>query len=494
MRPQRPEGQFSHWTTALAANGFWVSLFLIFCFHWWLIYALPAVEDELYYWAWSQSLQRSYFDHPPMVALWIALSTKWFGNSLWAIRFWTVLVSTLTLVLMARLMPNKSLLLYLLFTPLFFLGSAVMTPDLPLCFFWVLYLNWLVRINAKLIPWREDPILRVYNPNPVPWLSWITGGMLLGLGLLSKYTMLLALPCTFLMLATQYRWTGWFTGFLLHLVVGVLIFSPVIWFNADYDFKPFLFQWSHAQGQGFSIRRFLDFWGTQALLVGAVPLLFLPIILLRSKEWPKQATLLACFWMFLVPFLFFFIKSLYTPLEANWTTIAYLSVWPLAGYILSYGSFRGLLRLLVLLGFAPALLTTILLMMHWFTPFSWIPAHKDRLARTVEMESVVRQAVRDLRTKPSAKLFVPTYQLAAAFRFYGVRAEQLTEISRPSQFTLDPIDPCQNERILVFSSGPIALPCFQNTTTLRSYPYVVRDSVLGKFDLIEYSKSNGDAP
>src|SRR3954451_18303358 len=37
--------------------------------------AYGLANDEAYYWLYSQHLQWSYFDHPPMVAVWIRLFT-----------------------------------------------------------------------------------------------------------------------------------------------------------------------------------------------------------------------------------------------------------------------------------------------------------------------------------------------------------------------------------------------------------------------------------
>src|SRR5579862_2769325 len=31
----------------------------------------PLAPDEAYYWVWSRALAPGYFDHPPMIALWI---------------------------------------------------------------------------------------------------------------------------------------------------------------------------------------------------------------------------------------------------------------------------------------------------------------------------------------------------------------------------------------------------------------------------------------
>ena len=42
---------------------------------------LPLAPDEAYYFLWSRHLQAGYFDHPPMVALWIRAGTGGGGRA-----------------------------------------------------------------------------------------------------------------------------------------------------------------------------------------------------------------------------------------------------------------------------------------------------------------------------------------------------------------------------------------------------------------------------
>jgi 4-amino-4-deoxy-L-arabinose transferase-like glycosyltransferase len=52
----------------------------------WISAALPLTGDEaLFYW-WARFLDYGYYDHPPMVAWWIAAMRPLFGDAAWAIR------------------------------------------------------------------------------------------------------------------------------------------------------------------------------------------------------------------------------------------------------------------------------------------------------------------------------------------------------------------------------------------------------------------------
>ena len=54
----------------------------------------PIIDDEAYYWMWSQRFSFGYFDHPPMIAIWIKLSDFLLNNEIGA-RFFTVLFNTI---------------------------------------------------------------------------------------------------------------------------------------------------------------------------------------------------------------------------------------------------------------------------------------------------------------------------------------------------------------------------------------------------------------
>ena len=52
----------------------------------WRLYLSSQLQlhpDEAYYWLWSHRLDLSYFDHPPMVAYFIWLTTRFSETELW---------------------------------------------------------------------------------------------------------------------------------------------------------------------------------------------------------------------------------------------------------------------------------------------------------------------------------------------------------------------------------------------------------------------------
>ncbi|WP_343488078.1 glycosyltransferase family 39 protein [Allomuricauda sp. d1] len=104
------------------------------------------IYDESYYWYYAQNLAWGYFDHPPMVALMIKISSKLFDGEL-GVRFISCLLSVGTYVLIWSMVgkPKKNteiwLLAALLFSmPLFNAYGFLTLPDTPLLFFTALFL------------------------------------------------------------------------------------------------------------------------------------------------------------------------------------------------------------------------------------------------------------------------------------------------------------------------------------------------------------------
>jgi 4-amino-4-deoxy-L-arabinose transferase-like glycosyltransferase len=463
----------------LGASG----VFGFFCFltiaHLWLASYLPPAEDELYYWAWAQQLQSSYFDHPPMVAYFIRLSTSIFGDSLLAIRLPAVLSSLVVFITLYFLAPRTSLVIGALLCPLTFLGSVLMTPDLPLALFWLLYSVWFAWINRTLDSWNNDPVTRVYRNWPVSPLQWILGGVLLGFGGLSKYTMVLAVPCGLVVLLTRSRLRGWIWGYCLHCLTAAVLVCPILLYNWKHDFAPFAFQWTHSMsGSGFSLAQGWKFLSGQILLTGALPLFLFPWILLRRRDLCADPGSQSYFWFFVLPFAFFTYKGFRGPLEANWAIVAYLSFWPIADRLISWNSFRGVMRAMIVLSFAVPWAVVALALFHLFIPIERVPPEKDRLRVLWAQLDVAKSITSDFKALGvDLPLWAPSYQWTSYFRYLGVRSEQVPGVSRPSHFTQVAKKPCEQAEAFVVGDRPYphsALACFKQHENLRTYPITVR--------------------
>ena len=118
---------------------------------WWVLNLLQAAftglaDDEAYYWYFSQHLDWGYFDHPPMVALLVRLSS-WLPGAL-GIRFLSTLLQPLYLLLFWYIIrpadaTRRDALLYVLLCfsqPLLQLYGFLAVPDAPLMFFTLVFL------------------------------------------------------------------------------------------------------------------------------------------------------------------------------------------------------------------------------------------------------------------------------------------------------------------------------------------------------------------
>ncbi|MFQ5716207.1 MAG: ArnT family glycosyltransferase, partial [Nitrospinales bacterium] len=102
--------------------------------------SLELTPDEAYYWGWSRHLQGGYFDHPPMVAAWIALTTWVGGSSELFVRLAAVIpglgLSLIAYFLGRDLFQSEKAgyygALWLNLILIISLGSVIITPDTPL--------------------------------------------------------------------------------------------------------------------------------------------------------------------------------------------------------------------------------------------------------------------------------------------------------------------------------------------------------------------------
>ena len=117
----------------------------------------PIIQDEAYYWMFSNNLDWGYFDHPPMVALLIKLGFYIAPNAL-GIRLLTVIFSALLIKIIWRLIPKENkthkhteLIFFglLLSIPIFTIFSFISTPDVALLLFSSLYLVAFLRLESK---------------------------------------------------------------------------------------------------------------------------------------------------------------------------------------------------------------------------------------------------------------------------------------------------------------------------------------------------------
>src|SRR5581483_11266749 len=99
---------------------FWV-IVAVTCFRFWYSTRIGLVADEAYYWLWSKHLAAAYRDKGPAIAWTIALGTKLFGDTIFGVRFFAVVLSSVTgwlIFVLARRLYDDRTALWCLFTAL----------------------------------------------------------------------------------------------------------------------------------------------------------------------------------------------------------------------------------------------------------------------------------------------------------------------------------------------------------------------------------------
>lgn len=304
--------KYTHW--------FWFLNFGFLFFR--LLYiGLPQLApQEAYYWNYSRHLALSYFDHPPLHAWLIYLSTR-VGTSEFTVRLFAPLLAfgaAYFCFLTGKLLYNARVAFFFVLTLnailIFNIGSVIITPDVPLLFFWTLSLylfsKLIVTGNAKL---------------------WYPLGICLGLAMLSKYTAIFISVSVVLFLLLSPKHRGWLFRKEPYLAVllSILVFSPVLIWNAQNEWASFAFQTSRRAGElgGISLRDFFAYLGSQIGVVS--PLIYgvmvyaigkITLLTLGKKE---QTGLLLFSWS--LPMIFFFtLVSFKYWVKINWPTPGYV--------------------------------------------------------------------------------------------------------------------------------------------------------------------------
>ena len=301
---------------------------------------LDLSPDEAHYWEWSRRLDLSYYSKGPMIAYLIYLSTSIFGDTVFGIRIMAVIFSALSSILLYSFGKNLydekvglSSAILLQIVPLFSAFGVLFTIDSPFIFFWVLslFLFWKAINRKALSVMRNEFEENEINPSHITdhssLIYWRFLGLAIGLGLLTKYTMVFFYPCAFLflLLSKEYRRLLGTKGPYIAFIISLIVFSPVIIWNVNHDwitFKHTAGQAHIAEGIRISLKSFFEFLGSQFGVITPLLLILMAVSVWRLRKKSEGAFL---FW-FLIPVIaFFLLKSVQAKVQANWALPGYLS-------------------------------------------------------------------------------------------------------------------------------------------------------------------------
>ena len=323
---------------------------------------IGLTEDEAYYRLWAMAPAWSYYDHPPMVAWWIAAGQAIFGDTTLGIRFFTVMavsVGSLAIwragaLLTADARVAGRAVVWFNATLLVGIGAMIATPDVPSAFFWGLALWALVEL---------------VHSDDGRW--WLAVGLFAGLGLLAKYSglflgggillWLVAVPGQRKWLASPWLWIGG--------ILALILFLPVVLWNASHEWVSFAKQFGRVAGSQLDERFIPEFLLAEVGLIGPLMIPFLVLGVVGIVRAPRREN--PGRWLLLLsslPFLaYLLVHGLHDRVQGNWPAplypaVALISAEAASLALIAPGRARGWLvlrRLVAPVGFGLALLAVV---------------------------------------------------------------------------------------------------------------------------------------
>lgn len=309
-----------------------ILLLLSFSLRAFLAGLLEFGNDEVYYFTYALYPDLSYFDHPPMVGYLIRLFTFNLHFTLeFFVRLGAVLAGTLNTWLMfriGRLVKDEitgwyAALLYTASIYAFIIAGVFILPDAPQSLFWLISLYLIL----QALPDKE---LSVANRRRI-----LLAGATFGFAMLSKYTSAFLVTGTFAYVLLYNRKWMRAKEFYLAMFVALLVFSPVLLWNAFNHFISFGYQGGRAGifSEGLKPVYFLTELGGQILYnnpVNVVLIITALLAVLRRKvlvDISYQRIMLLISLPLIFTFLFI---ALFRQTLPHWTGLAYVTLLPLA--------------------------------------------------------------------------------------------------------------------------------------------------------------------
>ena len=368
---------------------------------------LTLMFDEAQYWTWAKAPAFGYFSKPPMVAWLIAFTTSFCGDGEACVRSSSPLLHLATAfvvwLLTRRLFGPRvaavAAAVYATLPGVSFLSGFIST-DMPLLLFWALAVFLLHRAVV------DDQV----------W-DWVAFGVAFGLGLLSKYTMILMLPCAalFLALSPAHRRHWRNPRLALGLVVALCVIAPNIAWNAEHGFVSVRHLGDNASLGGPLVHpaELGAFFAAQFAVFG--PILFAAYLWIaingrRIGAGDSRIVYLLC--LSLPVLLVILVQSLLSRAHANWAIVTYVPASALVAWYLVG-------RRPILLAAALALHVAIMPVIHHFDALiGGNVAGMDPYRRMRGWDDLGRQLSGFLTRNPGAVLLADERRLIAEMMYY----------------------------------------------------------------------------
>jgi hypothetical protein len=350
------------------------------------------LDDESYYWMYSQNLAWGYYDHPPMVAWMIRAGYSLFHNT-FGLRLFAIVAITACAGILYRLQePVDPLALIVIFLSigLVHFGGIFAVPDVPLVLFSAVFL-WLFRVYLRKPSWSIALAL----------------GVCMAALLYSKYNGILLVG--FCLLANLHLARD--TKFVTASILAAVLYSPHLYWQYTHGFPSLQYDLSDR----YAISSY-DWTFTSDYLLGQL-FLFGPLIgwmvfyAAARQRTGGDAWIRTLKWIFWGVIGIFLLSSFKGRVEPNWTCIILV---PAILLLHRYLAQSPRMRNIVYRQFPFSLILILVIR----TSMIW-QIFGDKVAINIELHdnqvwtSLIKQKARDFPV-----YFVNSYQLASKYIFY----------------------------------------------------------------------------
>lgn len=260
--------------------------------------ATELLDDEAYYWVYSVFPDWGYFDHPPMIALFIKAGATLLPGEL-GVRALIVLINILTLYTIQKLVERTNDLLFygiVLSVAIAQVGGIIAAPDLPVLFFTALFF---------LIYKRFTETASVLNT--------VLLGVTSALMLYSKYHGVLIIFFTLISNIKLFRqYQVWIAA-----LITLVLFSPHLYWQYANDFPSVQYHLFERNASSYHFKYTIEYLGGQILLAGPIIGWFLLYTSFRYR--PTSDSERALKYTLVGFYAFFLLSTLKGRVEANWT-------------------------------------------------------------------------------------------------------------------------------------------------------------------------------
>lgn len=294
-------------------------LIWLFLLGWTLLNAVQAAtlglhSDEAYYWLYSRFLDWGYYDHPPMVAVFIRIGYSLFANE-FGLRLITILSSTVALRVLWLTIRNYNpdarwFILVAGGTFIFHIYGFITTPDAPLFFFTILFYYCFQRYL------KEDK-----------WQTAILLAIILACLLYSKYHAVLLIGFT---VAANIKLLKRGTFWLIPAITATL-YIPHIYWQISHGYPSVNYHLFERSSEVYDFAHTYLFIPGQLLMAG--PLIGWLFFYLLGRVKIKDAFIRTLLVNCVGTLIFFLINTLKGNVQPHWTLIAFA---PLAMLVLIY--------------------------------------------------------------------------------------------------------------------------------------------------------------